>query len=30
MSWQQPIPDGSDGVGWDVELTVQLELVRQP
>ncbi len=30
MSWQQPLPDGADAVGWDVELTVQLELVRQP
>jgi polyisoprenoid-binding protein YceI len=30
MSWQQSLPDGSDAVGWDVELTVQLELVKQP
>jgi polyisoprenoid-binding protein YceI len=30
MSWQQPLPDGTDAVGWDVELTVQLELVKQP
>jgi polyisoprenoid-binding protein YceI len=30
MSWQQPLPDGADAVGWDVELTVQLELVKRP
>jgi polyisoprenoid-binding protein YceI len=29
MSWQQPLPNGADAVGWDVELTVQLELVKQ-
>ena len=30
MNWQQPLPDGADAVGWDVELTVKLELVKQP
>ena len=30
MSWQQPLPGGADAVGWEVELTVQLELVKQP
>jgi polyisoprenoid-binding protein YceI len=30
MSWQQPLPDGADIVGWDVEVTVQLELIKQP
>jgi polyisoprenoid-binding protein YceI len=30
MSWQQPLPDGADVLGWDVELTVQLELVKHP
>jgi polyisoprenoid-binding protein YceI len=30
MSWQQPLPDGADVLGWDVELTVQLELIKQP
>jgi len=30
LSWQQPLPDGTDALGWDVELTVQLELVKQP
>lgn len=30
MSWQQPLPGGADAVGWDVELSVQLELVKQP
>jgi len=29
MDWQAQLPDGSDAVGWDVELTVQLELVRK-
>jgi polyisoprenoid-binding protein YceI len=29
MSWQQPLPDGTDIVGWEIELTVQLELVNQ-
>lgn len=29
MSWQLPLPDGSDALGWDVEITVQLELVKQ-
>jgi polyisoprenoid-binding protein YceI len=29
MSWQHPLPDGGDTVGWEVELTVQLELVKQ-
>jgi polyisoprenoid-binding protein YceI len=30
MDWQQPLPDGADALGWDVELTIQLELVKQP
>ncbi len=30
LSWQHPLPDGADVLGWDVELTVQLELVKQP
>ena len=30
MSWQHPLPDGADVLGWEVELTVQLELVREP
>jgi len=25
-----PLPDGADALGWDVELTIQLELVKQP
>jgi polyisoprenoid-binding protein YceI len=27
--WQLPLPDGSDALGWDVEITMQLELVKQ-
>jgi hypothetical protein len=30
LTWQMPLPDGTEAVGWDVELTVQLELVKQP
>ena len=29
MSWQLPLPDGSDALGWDVEITVHLELVKK-
>jgi len=29
MTWQMPLPDGSDALGWDVEITVQLELIKQ-
>jgi polyisoprenoid-binding protein YceI len=28
LSWQLPLPDGGDAVGWDVELMADLELVR--
>lgn len=28
MDWQLPLPDGGDALGWDVEVTVQLELTR--
>ncbi|MGH3139523.1 MAG: YceI family protein [Gaiellales bacterium] len=28
MDWQTPLPDGGDALGWDVEITAQLELVR--
>lgn len=28
MDWQMPLPDGSDALGWDVEITAQLELVK--
>ena len=28
MSWQRPLPDGADALGWEVELTADLELVR--
>ena len=27
LNWQLPLPDGGDAVGWEVELTVELELV---
>ena len=29
LSWQMPLPDGGDALGWDVEITVHLELVRR-
>ena len=28
LSWQLPLPDGGDAVGWKVELTADLELVK--
>jgi polyisoprenoid-binding protein YceI len=28
MAWQMPLPDGGDALGWDVEITAHLELVR--
>ena len=28
LDWQLPLPDGGDAVGWDVELSAELELVR--
>jgi polyisoprenoid-binding protein YceI len=28
MNWQMPLPDGGDVLGWDVELTAELELVK--
>ena len=29
MEWQAPLPDGGDALGWEVEITVHLELVSQ-
>lgn len=29
LGWQMPLPDGGDALGWEVELTAQLELVRR-
>jgi polyisoprenoid-binding protein YceI len=29
IDWQMPLPDGSDAVGWEVELSANLELVRE-
>lgn len=29
MSWQMPLPDGGDALGWEVEITAHLELVRE-
>jgi polyisoprenoid-binding protein YceI len=29
MSWQTPLPDGSDALGWDVEITAELELIKK-
>jgi polyisoprenoid-binding protein YceI len=28
MTWQMALPDGGDALGWDVEITAQLEFVR--
>jgi polyisoprenoid-binding protein YceI len=28
MTWQQAMPDGADALGWDVELSADLELVK--
>ena len=29
MNWQLPLPDGSDALAWEVEITAHLELVKQ-
>jgi polyisoprenoid-binding protein YceI len=29
MNWQMPLPGGGDALGWEVEISAQLELVRQ-
>lgn len=29
MGWQLALPDGSDALGWEVEITAQLELTRK-
>ena len=29
LNWQVPLPDGSNALGWDVEITAHLELVRK-
>jgi len=29
LNWQVPLPDGSDALGWEVEITAHLELVEQ-
>ena len=29
LSWQLPLPDGRDALGWEVELTAHLELVER-
>lgn len=29
INWQMPLPDGSDALGWEVEITVQLELIKK-
>ena len=29
IDWQMPLPDGSDAVGWQVELSANLELVGE-
>jgi polyisoprenoid-binding protein YceI len=30
MDWQMPLPNGGDALGWDVEITAHLELIRMP
>jgi polyisoprenoid-binding protein YceI len=30
MEWQMPLPAGGDALGWDVEITAQLELTKNP
>jgi polyisoprenoid-binding protein YceI len=29
MDWQTPLPAGGDALGWDVEITAQLELTKR-
>jgi polyisoprenoid-binding protein YceI len=29
MAWQMPLPDGGDALGYEVEITVHLELTRE-
>ena len=29
LDWQLPLPDGSDALGWEVEITAHLELVKE-
>ena len=29
MDWQVPLPGGGDALGWEVEITAQLELTRK-
>jgi hypothetical protein len=29
MNWQMPLPGGGEALGYEVELTVNLELVKQ-
>ena len=28
MNWQAPLPGGGDALGWEVEVTAQLEFAR--
>jgi polyisoprenoid-binding protein YceI len=30
MTWQAPMPSGADALGWEIDITIQLELVRRP
>jgi polyisoprenoid-binding protein YceI len=29
VDWQMPLPDGGDSVGWEVELSAELELIEE-
>ena len=30
MTWQTPLPNGGDALGWEVDVTAHLELTRRP
>ena len=29
MSWQLPLPDGGDALGWEVAVIADIELVKE-
>jgi hypothetical protein len=29
MDWQLALPDGGDALGWEIEITAELELVKE-
>jgi polyisoprenoid-binding protein YceI len=30
LDWQMPLPSGGDALGWNVEVSAQLELTKTP